>query len=181
MFQNWQTDTSNLHMNKESKGICKIIHTAVTNYCKLQVLKRLMDPCENKMASTLTVACNRDKHFFSTSNELRKVTSLAWFNSSTKFKETIPLPMHCLVKCSNFWPLKTWYPTILTRLIWPLVISSCWEWNDNRVSFQGFLRNSGTITNRPTRNSKMSVPVVLKSEEHNYLNIHRTWTTFFLN
>jgi hypothetical protein len=37
-----------------------------------------------------------------------------------------------LCLCSNFWPLKKslWSPTLLTRLIWSLAISSCFrEWN----------------------------------------------------
>jgi hypothetical protein len=36
-----------------------------------------------------------------------------------------------LYQCCNFWPLKTWLwsPTLLIRLIWPLVASCIREWN----------------------------------------------------
>jgi hypothetical protein len=55
--------------------------------------------------------------------------------------------------CSNFWPLKTclWHSPSLTRLIWPLVISSCLC--DSYQSYEGvlsrFCSNSWTTTDSP--------------------------------
>jgi hypothetical protein len=70
-----------------------------------------------------------------------------------------------LCLCSDFWPLKTWLwsPTSLFTWFGPLqfLLVSENEIEAKRASFPGGHWNSGKIADRPTRDSKKSVPAVL--------------------